>query len=256
MTLTLNSRIKALVGLKKDGERDQRGGVSPFMFGLLVGMSIFSVMSAYWAQKELAALQVRQAERAQKQADDVVKALEFSALTETQSTYSDQYDMDRAKGSLARASGKTRGGEEYVVNAQEAATETFGTRDSKLVVTASDDTLLRAKVYQTGNADDVAAFGDGRTKAVATLDTGGIRQRQVLTSVKAMEALAEQVYAFYAGHMRFPTDMEFKELQAKFPYVDAWGGPFSYTRTGEDTGTLEFTTPWNYTQTLNMSLKE
>lgn len=252
MISILNSPIKA--ALSGDQNGSQNGGVSPFMFGLLVGMSIFSVMSAHWAQKELAALQLRQAERAQKQADDVVKALEFATLTETQATYSDQYDMERAKGSMARATGKTRGGEEYVVNAQESGVETFGTRDTKVAVTASDDTLLRAKVYQTGNADDITALGNGATKMVATLDTGGIRQRQVLTSVKAMEALAEQVYAFYAGHMRFPTDSEFKELQAKFPYVDAWGGPFSYTRTGEDTGTLEFTTPWNYTQTLTMSL--
>lgn len=234
----------------------QQGAVSPFMFGLLVGMSVFSVMSAHWAQKELATLQAKQNARAQTNAEDVVKALEFAAMTETRATYSDDFGMERAKSSMALATGKTRGGQEYIVNVQDGGEGAFGAGDKKIAVTASDDTLLRAKVYQTDSAEDVTDFQNKDQTQVATLDTGAIRDRQVRTSLKAMEGLAEQVYAFYAGHMRFPTDGEYAELRAKFPYRDAWGGQFDYTRGSDESATLEFTTPWNYTQTLPLSLKE
>lgn len=233
----------------------QDGAVSPFMFGLLMGIMVLSVISARLAQKDLVTLQARQAERAKRQAEDTVKALEFSALTETRQTYSEEFTLDRAKANMARATGTTRGGQEYILNAkQDEQGGAFGSTDTKVAVTASDDTLLRAKVYQTGSADGIAKLGDKPNQPVAVLDTGGIRQRQVLTSQRSMEALAEQVYAFYAGHMRFPTSSEFNDLQAKFPYVDAWGGTFDYTPISDEKATLEFTTPWNYTQTMPLSL--
>ena len=252
MSLKSSLRIKATTSVSGG----QQGGVSPFMFGMLVGMSVLSVMSSYQARKELDKLQKVQAERAARSAEDTVKALEFAAMTETRSTYSEDFTMERAKANMAMATGKTRGGEEYVLNAQQETEEgRFGMDDQKIAVTASDDTLLRAKVYQTGSAADLDQLANS-TSQVATFDSGVVRDRQVRSSHKAMEALAEQIYAFYAGHGRFPSDSEFAELRAKFPYVDAWGGAFDYIRTSDSVGALEFTTPWNYTQSLNLSLKD
>lgn len=232
----------------------QRGGASPFMFGLLMGMTIFSAFSLQWAQRELVASQQRQAEKAKREAEDLVKALEFAAMTETRNTYSDDFDLERARRYTAMSSGKTRGGQDFIVVQQEDKDkETFGETSQKVAITASDDTLLRSKVYRTGDAKGVDALsGD----TVATLDTAGVRQRQILTSVKSMENLAEQVYAFYAGNRRFPKSNEFDVMRNQLSFGDAWGGPFAYTYISDDEARLEFTTPWNYTHSLKLTLKE
>lgn len=232
----------------------QAGYLSPFMFGLIIGMSIFSAMSAHWAQQELVRVQERKAERAHKQAEDIAHAMEFATLTETEGTYSDSYDLERAKMYAARSSGKTAGGQDFMVVARQENNESFGKRDQKVAIAATDDTLLRAKVYRAGSAEELAKMEE--QKPVALLDTKAVRERQVRTSMKAMEGMAEQVYAFYAGHLRFPDEGEFDELQKRFTYRDAWGGEFDYTYVNEGEARLEFVTPWNYTQAIKLSLKD
>lgn len=228
--------------------------MSPFMFGMVVGMSMFSVMSTRWAQLELVRVQERKAEQARVQAEDLASAMEFATLTETAATYSETYDLERAKGYAALSSGKTAGGQDFIVVARQENDESFGTRDQKVAIAASDDTLLRAKVYRAGSAEELADMG--RQKPVAVLDTGAVRERQVRTSMKAMEGMAEQIYAFYAGHMRFPNDSEYDGLRQKFLLTDAWGGAFAYTYVNESEARLEFTTPWNYTQVITLNLKD
>ncbi|MCP5405448.1 MAG: hypothetical protein H6922_04410 [Pseudomonadaceae bacterium] len=231
----------------------QRGYLSPFMFGLILGMSVFSVMSQKWAMQELAEVQARKAARAQAQAEDIAGALAFATLTETRGTYSEDYSLERARQYASRSSGKTSGGQDFLVVGRQENNETFGKRDQRVAVAASDDTLLRAKVY---NSDDRGLAALASSSSVALLDTGAVRARQVQTSNKAMEGMAEQVYAFYAAHMRFPDSGEFDELAQRFPYVDAWGGKFDYTYINDGEARLEFVTPWNYTQSIKLSLQD
>jgi hypothetical protein len=224
------------------------------MFGLLMGMTIFSAFSLQWAQRELLAVQARQADKAKREAEDIAKALEFAAMTETRTTYSDDFDLERARQYTNMSSGKTRGGQDFIVVQQEDENrKTFGEAAQKVAITASDDTLLRSKVYRTTGAQAVDAL---HSDSVATLDTSGVRERQVRTSVKNMEAFAEQVYAFYAGNRRFPNAGEFDEMRRNLSFADAWGGPFAYTYISHDEARLEFTTPWNYTHSLKLTLKE
>ncbi len=59
----------------------QQGGFSPFMFGLVVGMSLFSAMSMHWARQELVRYEQEQVQRSKKDAQDVANALNFAILT-------------------------------------------------------------------------------------------------------------------------------------------------------------------------------
>lgn len=232
----------------------EEGIGSPFMFGLLMGLTIFSAFSLSWAQRELALTQQRNAERAKREAEDVARALEFAAMTETRGTYSESFDLDRAKQYTSMSSGKTKGGQDFIVVQQEDKDrQTFGENVQKVAITATDDTLLRSKVYRTPDAAGINAL---KEDTIATLDTSGVRERQIRTSVKSMEAFAEQVYAFYAGNRRFPSANEFDEMRRNLSFSDAWGGPFAYTYITDDEARLEFTTPWNYTHSLKLTLKE
>lgn len=225
------------------------------MFGLLMGMTIFSAFSLKWAQRELVETQERQAQRANREAEDVVKALEFAAMVETRDTYSDSFNLDRARRYTNLTSGRTRGGQDFIVVQQEDKNrEVFGEASQRVAITASDDTLLRSKVYRTAGPEGIAKLGDDG--GVATMDTSGVRQRQILTSVRSMESLAEQVYAFYGGNSRFPNLNEFDVLRRQLSFTDAWGAPFAYTYINNDEARLEFTTPWNYTHSLKLTLKE
>lgn len=237
------------------GDVGQRGWASPFMFGLLMGMTVFSALSLVWAKQELARVAERRAKQAQQQAEDTVKGLEFAALTETHATYSTDYTTARAKQFMANNTGRTRGGESILATGREVDGETFGQKGERVAITASDDTLERSKIYRTGDAREMLAMAASNT-SVAVFDSNAVRMRQMMTSQKSMEGLAEQVFAFYAGHSRFPNQGEFVDLRARFPYTDAWGGNFDYTYVSNEEVGLAFTTPWNYTQTLKLDFKQ
>lgn len=227
------------------------------MFGLLMGMTIFSAMSLKWAQQELAEARLRQAESQKRNAQDIASALEFATLTETAETYSDQYDLDRARQYTTRTTGQTRGGQDYLVVARESDESRVGKSTQVVAITGSDDTLRRSEVYRTLDADklqDIA--GEQQTlDPVVAFDTGAIRTRQVMVSQQKMESMGEQIYAFYAANLRMPTRSEYDELAEKLTIRDAWGTPFHYSQLDEDRARLEFTTPWGYTQPLNLNLK-
>ncbi|PZP39723.1 MAG: hypothetical protein DI585_03115, partial [Pseudomonas fluorescens] len=113
----------------------------------------------------------------------------------------------------------------------------------------------------TETAKHILETKTGANQAVAVYDTSVARDRQVRTSNERMEVLAEQLYAFYAGKYRFPNESEFTTLSGKLDLHDAWGNAFTYKQVGKgkeegQKATLSFTTPWNYTQTLNLALKD
>jgi hypothetical protein len=235
----------------------QGGAISPFMFGLIIGMSIFSVLSLQWAKQELARQQARNAAHDKAQAEDMAKAIQFSMLTETRDNYHDDIDVKRAMPYTTIATGKTRGGEQVMVGVQEQDPKAnFGAGNTRVGVTASDDILRRAQVYRAGNADDILALAAQSNTTVVTFDTSAVRSKQMRDSTSALEGMAEQIYAFYAGNMRFPSVGEYSRLAAQFSYHDAWGKPFDYQFGDSDNAALSFTTPWNYTYTQKLNLRD
>ena len=237
--------------------KHQQGGFSPFMFGLIMGMSVFSALSMQWAKQELANYQQQQAQRAKTAAEDVAKGLDFAILSEDNRTYSDDYTLERAR-QYTNTDARTRGGQDYMVTTREDEDrESFGQKGTTVAITGSDDTLLRSQMHRAEDSQQILRMNTSGKQAVAVYDTSHARDRQVRTSNERMEALAEQVYAFYAGKRRFPTDSEFTALRGRFDIRDAWGNDFTYTVAKDDqNGTLTFTTPWNYTQTLKLGLKD
>ena len=227
------------------------------MFGLVMGVAAFSALSSQWARQELVRYQQQQAERAKANATDVAKGMDFAILTETAQTYSDNYDLERAR-PYSNTDARTRGGQDYLVTARDDEDrKSYDKTRTTVAITGSDDTLLRSQMYRSGSSEEILRTKVGQGQAVATYDTATARDRQVRTSNERMEVLAEQVYAFYAAKKRFPTDNEFSSLGSTFDLRDAWGRNFTYKPSPDNQkGILSFTTPWNYTQTLKLSLKD
>ncbi len=235
---------------------DQSGGFSPFMFGLVMGMSVFSALSLQWAKQELTEYQQLQAERAKTNAEEVAKGLEFAILTENEQSYSDTYDLERAR-AYSSAQARTRGGQDYMFAARDSEREQFGQKGTAVAIVGTDDTLVRSHVYRTETEEHILDKSVGGRGDVAVYDTSLARNQQVMTSNGRMEAMAERLYTFYAAKFRFPTDSEYQDLLSKVGVRDAWGQDFDYKpeKDGQK-ATLSFTTPWQYTQTMILSLKD
>ncbi len=227
------------------------------MFGLVVGMSIFSALSMQWARQELVRYEAQQIQRAKTDAQDVADALNFAILTEDGQTYSENYSLERAR-QYSDSTGRTQGGQDYMVTTRTNEDRVrYGHAATTVAITGGDDTLLRSQMHRSADAEAILRTKVGNKQAVAVYDTTTARDRQVRTSNQRMEVLAEQMYAFYAGKYRFPTESEFTSLRGGLNVRDAWGNDFSYEPSKDNqTGLLSFTTPWNYTQTLTLNLKD
>lgn len=239
-----------------DTLRGQGGGFSPLLFGMLLGMVLFSGVSAQFAKHELERYRVYQAQRAKAQAEELAKGLEFSVLTENRNTYSDSYGVDRGK-AYSNTYAKTRGKQDFLVNVQADDREQgrFGQNRTTMAIAATDDTLLRGQVYRAESAREIQEISS--THEVALLDISAVRERQVRDSGARMELMAEQVYGFFAAHKKFPTMDEFVSLSGRVGIHDVWGQVFDYAvETDGSKAALSFTTPWNYTQSLKLSLKD
>ncbi len=235
---------------------DQSGGFSPFMFGLVMGMSVFSALSLQWAKQELTRYQELQTQRAKTDAEEVAKGLEFSILAENEQSYSDKYDLERAR-AYSAAQARTRGGQDYMFAARDSEREQFGQKGTAIAIAGTDDTLVRSQVYRTETEEHILDKSVGGRNDVAVYDTSLARSQQVLTSNRRMEAMAERIYTFYAAKFRFPTDSEYQTLLGRVGVRDAWGQDYDYKpEANGQKATLSFTTPWQYTQTMILSLKD
>lgn len=234
----------------------QRGAFSPFMYGLIIGVTIFSAVSMQYAKQELVRLQQEKTQRARANAKDIADALDFSVLSETKETYQDEYTLDRAR-RYANTAGKTEGDENFQLSARESGRQTFGHTAEKIAITASDDSFLRARVNRTATGAELEKMADNAEAPLAVYDTSGARERQILTSNTRMEALAEQLYAYYAANLKFPDRSGFDKLNSALGLKDAWGENFTYDVAADrQSAKLAFTTPWNYERTLNLNLKD
>lgn len=234
--------------------------MSPFLTGLLLGMTMFSALSMQWAKQELAALQERNAVRDAAQAKELGQALEFAVLTEDESSYTEGYNLERTR-QFSGASVRTRGGNEVQLTARdtendEANQGAFGTGGTQVAITASDDRFTRAAASRTASAEELQRTRSNAEDLVFA-NVRAARERQVITSTRRMEALAEQLYAYYGAELRFPDLNSYTSYAGKLGLRDAWGREFDYNPTNDGQGgSLSFTTPWGFTQALKLSLKD
>ncbi|MDD9911615.1 MAG: hypothetical protein OXQ96_01035, partial [Alphaproteobacteria bacterium] len=224
--------------------RNQRGAFSPFMFGLLMAIGIFSTLAMHWAKKDLIRIQEERAERVKAEAEDIAKAVEFTIMTETASTFGQDFNIDELRQHTGRSQGKTRGQQDIQLIARDSET-VFDLTNQRIAIAATDDPLAQTELRDTPDAKGLARAAKDGLDPVIIVDTGAIRKNQVAKSVQRLEQMAEQVYQFYAANFRFPTESEYDQLQDALKIKDIWGNDFYYTYRNDEEALLEFTSPWN-----------
>lgn len=233
--------------------KNQKGAFSPFIFGMLFALAAFSTMSAYWAQKDMIDQERKKIERQKEEATDLRRALENSIRTETADTYNQAINLNRAQAFTTLSTGETRGGQAVAFNAQESNVA-LGISNTRVVLSTSDDEMLRDDIDLLSTASGQAAYTSGQNQAVEFYDSQADRARQVDLSTDALNAEVAQVYAFYEANLRFPNGTEYGDINTMTGFSDVWGNDFTYTYIDDKTATLAFTTPWGYTQTINLDM--
>jgi hypothetical protein len=227
----------------------QKGGFSPFMFGVLAALSIFSTMLAQWAKEDLKQLQSEKLKRQQAHSEDIKEAIEIAILSENSNiagnNYSQTYDVGRAQGFLSSSNNTTRGG--AAIQIQEVdSSQVQDIQNKRIAISSSDDTFLRTDVAGLANEDAIAAYDSGLDGAMATIDTEALRNQQVKHSRQLLEKEASLLYTFFTENSRFPANQgEYDtDINALTNYKDTWGNDFTYTYASDTEATLGFTTPW------------
>lgn len=231
-----------LSSLKK-GWENQKGAFPPFMFGLLMGVTLFSTISIKIAEKQLLDLEGQRETRLQKEREDLVKGLEFSILTETAATYSSDLTLERARAGSSLSSGQTISKDD-VQFIERRGDVVFGTAQKKVLIANTDDVLNRSYIENVADGDEMNKLSEKGKDGVSLFDSSAVRYQQVETSMKRRDAMAETIYRYYASQLKFPTPGEYENLAKKLRLTDVWGNSFIYTRTDDDFAVLTFVTPW------------
>lgn len=251
--MKLNTACKKLCCWLK-AQNNQAGVFPPFMFGLLLGVGLFSTISLKTAEKQIAELESTRGDRMQAEREDLAKGLEFAIMTETKETYSEDLTLERARQNSALSTGKTLGKQDFQF-IERRADDSLGASQKRIIIANSDDVLLQAELEESADARALANLKEQGRAGVTLFDSSAVRFRQVENSKKTMDVMAEAVYRFYAGQLRFPTLDEYHTLAERLNLRDSWGEEFDYTRITDTHSTLTFTTPWGYSQNVNMQLK-
>lgn len=233
---------------------NQKGGMSPFMFGMLISVTVLSGLAQYWSQEELKRIENQKQNRISEKAEDIKKAIENKILTENtngKETYQTFFSIDTLKGNLTSSTGKTRSGKDIHI-ASEKRTGKYGETGSRIRISASDDAFKTQKLEE--NATDALNLS-GTDTTIEVVDTSTIREKQVKQSKEYLEMESSQIFRYYASHnFAFPSESAYKELNTQTHFKDAWGKPFTYRKVNHKKAIIGFTTPWGYrfTKTLSM----
>ena len=233
---------------------NQKGAFSPFMFGLLMGVTLLSGVMQHWAKKELERIEGQQSELAQEKADDMKLAVENMILTENVESgegYGTFFSADALKAHLTNSTGQTRSGDTLDVSSYNR-TGNFGETGQRLVITSSDDAFERQKIREQG----MEAGAENKEDGLAVIDTTDIRQKQIVQSKEYLEMEASQLFRSYiSGGYEFPETSAYKDFNRNTGLKDSWGQSFKYERKTPKKAVLSFTTPWGYTFKKSLSME-
>lgn len=240
--------------------RGQQGGVSPFMFGLLLGVSVFSYSMQKRAHIEAEEFRKQQLSRQEQEVDQMRRAVELSIMTESSAAqYQAAPNLQRLGAASSYAGSQTRGGQDALVYSAQSGDQN---QYSRIIVSRSDDGFTRDAVENMKSAT-FSAMGSSALQDradTAVIDTTAFRNQQVDTSYRNMESLAAVIYTWWAtpgNNFRFPQELTYTdEILPMAPYRDFWGRNFEYTFINDNRATLSFTPPWGgdaFVITLDMS---
>lgn len=262
--------------------RSQRGAFSPFMFGVLAGIAIFSGAMRSEYLNELGNLEVARNERLQKEATAMETALENYLLSETQALYtatSGSLSAAEVAQFLATSGATTQSGATLsvrIINYAVAYTiftggvNLNGTRNEQIfLMSPTEDDSLKTRIINAATRTDAEALAALPT--VVMVDTNRLRQQQVAFSKQKLENMASLLYGYYTrgivvsgkrlhtfprNQTEYDTMLTTYNLQPQAK--DFWGNNFTYTvdptgnvtdiettTTLSERAVLAFITPWN-----------
>lgn len=227
--------------------KSQRGNVSPFLFGLLAGVALFSGGMKAKAELELQRIKAEQAERERETAQSYKRAIEGAILSETSGTFG-TLNRERIEESLSKGiAGGTRSGQDVALG----SITTDATRnEQRIIISTSDDDFVRAQVgaLETGADAGLAASDSINQRGdIANIDTASIRLRQLKRTMANLNQEAELILAFWGRNGRFPDATEYATINSQTGLTDFWGSAFTYNRPTLNEMTLTATTPWGQT---------
>lgn len=231
----------------------QRGAASPFMLGLLLGVSIFSISVQQQARIELQEIRKTQALKQEKEANALRNAVEMAIMTETTADYMADMTNERIREYLSYSGGTTRTNQDLAMRSNAHSGDL---QASRIIMTTSDDQFVRDAV-ELQNMGGMTDSDLNKRSDVIVVDTKALRQRQIEASYENMEALAGLVYDWWsrAGNYRFPSSAQFNAEVLPFSsYTDFWGREFDYTYINDNQARLEFTTPWAQDYAMNLTM--
>lgn len=233
----------------------QRGNVSPFLFGLLAGVALFSGGMKAKAELELQRIKEEQAQREREVAASYKRAVEGAILSETAATFG-TLDRERIEENLAQGiGGGTRSGQDVALG----AITTDATRnEQRIIISTSDDDFVRTRVsdLETGaDADLAAADSINARRDIANIDTQAIRVKQVERTMQNLNQEAELILAWWGRNGAFPSGTDYtNEINSRTGLTDFWGNAFTYNRIDADEMTLTATTPWGQTLVVSENM--
>ena len=231
--------------------KGQRGAVSPFLFGLLAGVAIFSGTMKAKSELKLQQIKEAQVERERETAEQYKRAIEGAILSETDATYG-TLDRARIEENLSKGiGGGTRSGERVAVG----TIDTGARNEQRVIISTSDDKFVRDEVTGFSDATTAAESDLNKRGDIANVDTAALRTRQVQLTRNNLNKESEFVYAFWGANGRMPSSTEYEnEINDKTGLTDFWGNDFTYTYINDDEATLEATTKWGQTLKVKMDM--
>lgn len=239
------------------GLKNQKGAFSPFMFGMLMGVAVFSAAMNHWAKKEIVDIEQQNIKSERQKAEQIKLAFENSMLTENVNTdngYSNEMNLERAQKFLSGSTGQTKSGEQaFLSTAMKSGA--FKTSNSRILITTSDDESVKDEIRTLGS--DAMAEYNNTNDSVVMFDSEEVRKKQIQESKTLLEREVSQIYRSYTAYgYKFPTPEQYKsQVNAATGLHDVWGQDFKYERKSDKVVILSFTTPWGYTYKKRLDMK-
>ncbi|MFT7144836.1 MAG: hypothetical protein ACI9TY_001824 [Alphaproteobacteria bacterium] len=236
---------------------NQKGAFSPFMFGMLMGVAVFSASMNHWAKREIVDIDEANRISNREKAIEIKKALENAMLTEnidSENPYSEDFTMQRAQKFLSGSTGKTRSGDDAVLSTVHDS-GSFKTSNKKIMIAVTDDQLVRDDVGGLAGAEAMKDY-NSTEGSVVMFDSESIRLEQIKESKQRLQREVSQIYVSYTTYgYKFPTTDEYKsQINAATGNKDVWGQSFKYDRKSDKLVILSFTTPWGYTYKTKLDM--
>lgn len=272
--------------------RQQKGAFSPFMFGMLAGLAIFSGVLRSEYINELGSLESLRQQRLEREAKAMADAVENYLRSEITTSYDyTGVDVNDVQQLLSTSGATTDAGQVFAINIIDydinftdvtSGSPMPGTRQSQVfLMSPADSSMIRNQIAAVTTKEDALDLA-ATNKIIVAVDTESVRQEQVAASKERLEQIAALLYDYYtrgfvnatSGRLHsFPrSSLEFTLMLSQFSLQqiakDYWGRTFTYKvdSTGNFTDTasgtilsqravISFLTPWGELYPITLSVQ-